>query len=232
MHDIHKDIKEYYEQWWENPLDPRNVIFKKLNSVMLERIPKGDGKRALDIGSGKGTIVSFLRRKGYHVTAVELNENFTKILKRNFPEIKVIRGDFNSVNISGTFDIVTAIELIQNLDGEALRKFLKKVSTLTERLVINISNRNSLHGFWTAFRGFQKSFVYSCTPKEIERMCQETGFEVSYTRGIGLFTPITLFPNFRWKIIPVWTAKALNTIGDPIFPRLCHLYYLEATRNR
>lgn len=228
MYDIHSEIKKYYEEWWENPLDPRNIIFKKLNRVVFERLPQGEGKRALDVGSGKGTIVSFLLQKGYQVTAIELNENFSMGLKQKFPEVEVIEGDFNSVSINGTFDIVTAIEFIQNFDREELNKFLKKVATLTDQFIINISNKNSLHGFWTAFRGFQKSFVHTYTPKEVKEMLEETGFQVTYKRGIGLLTPITLLSNFRFKIIPSWLAKTLNIMGDLIFPKICHLYYLEA----
>jgi len=231
MYDIHNEIKRYYEEWWENPLDPRDIIFKELNKLVFERLPQGEGKRALDVGSGKGAIVSFLLQKGYQVTAVELNENFVMGLRERFPEIEVIEGDFNSVSINGTFDVVTAIEFIQNLDSEALRRFLRKVATLTDQLIINISNKNSLHGFWTAFRGFQKSFVYTYTPKEVEGILGETGFQVTYKRGIGLLTPITLLSNFRFKIIPSWLARIVNPIGDKIFPRVCHLYYLEAKRN-
>jgi SAM-dependent methyltransferase len=231
MHDIQTDMKKYYEEWWENPSDPRNVIFKKLNRELLGRFPQGEGKRALDVGSGKGTIVSFLRSKGYRVTAVELNENFTNGLKKDFPELEVIGGDFNTVPIHGAFDVVTAIEFIQNLDREALYTFLQKVAALTDSLFINISNRSSLHGFWTTFRGFQKPFVYTYTPEEIEGMLEKIGFRVTYRRGIGFLTPITLLANFRLTVIPAWIAKTVNTIGDRIFPRLCHLYYLEAKRN-
>ena len=232
MDDLHSNIKKYYEEWWENPLDPRYVIFKELNRVFLKRLPHGAGKRALDVGSGKGTTVSLLLRKGYHVTAVEINENFTKSLRRNFPEVEVVEGDFNSVPINGTFDVVTAIEFIQNFDSEALRKLLGKVSRLTDHLITNISNKNSLHGFWTSFRGFQKPFVHTYTPREIETALEEMGFHVTYGEGIGLLTPITLLSNFRCKIIPIWVAKALNTAGDLVFPKLCHLYYLEANKKQ
>jgi SAM-dependent methyltransferase len=230
MYDIHRDMKRYYEEWWENARDPRGVVFEKLNELALDRVPRGQGKRALDVGSGKGTIVSLLRSKGYRVTAVEINEAFSRGLKRNFPEIEVIEADFNAAPIYGTFDIVTAIEFVQNLDGKAIRRFLEKVSRLTDRLIMNISNKHSLHGFWTAFRGFQKPFVHTYTPCQIERMLEEFDFQVTYTRGVGFLTPITLFPHFRWRIIPAWVAKTVNTFGDSIFPRLCHLYYLEAKR--
>jgi SAM-dependent methyltransferase len=228
MQDMHNEIKKYYEEWWENPRDPRNVIFTKLNKIVYERLPQGKGQKALDIGSGKGTIVSFLLQKGYKVTSVELNEKFVIDLKRKFPEVRVIQGDINSVSINDTFNVVTAIEFLQNLDIKALNKFFRKIVTLTDRLIINISNKNSLHGFWTAFRGFQKPFVHTYTPIEIERILEDNGFQITYEKGIGLLTPITLLNDFRVKLIPIFSTKIINSFGDKLLPRLCHLFYIEA----
>lgn len=228
--DAHHGIKKYYEEWWENPLDPRSFIFQSLNKLVFERLPIGKGKTALDVGSGKGTIVSLLCEKAYQVTSVELNEKFCSILKRKFPEIEVIKGDFNSISINCYYDIVSAIEFIQNLDRKSLNIFFKKVASLTDNFILNISNKNSLHGKWVAFRGFQNSFVYTYTPYEIEKNLEELGFQVTYKKGIGILTPITLFPNFRFKIIPIWLAKSFNSVGDILFPEKCHLYYIEAKK--
>jgi SAM-dependent methyltransferase len=227
MDRVKEALKRYYEEWWENPKDPRSVIFDKLNKIVSERLPNGIGKKALDVGAGKGKIVSFLLQKGYKVTAVELNENFVANLKQRFPDIEVINGDFNSISINRRFDLVTAIEFIQNLDEEKLINFLKKVSTLTDNLIFNISNRHSLHGFWVALRHFQNPFVYTYTPEEIEAIVKSIRFEISYQKGIGLITPITLLREFKFKLIPSWLAKGVNLIGDPIFPKMCHLYYFE-----
>ena len=71
-----EEIRSYYSEWWENPRDIRNVVFESLNGYMKQRIPSGIGKRALDIGSGHGRIVSYLVERGYQVTAVEFNEEF------------------------------------------------------------------------------------------------------------------------------------------------------------
>jgi len=78
------EIKEYYSEWWENPKDIRNVVFESLNELVRGRIPPGKGKKAMDLGSGRGRIVSYLVEKGYDVTAVEFNEDFCRELKRKF----------------------------------------------------------------------------------------------------------------------------------------------------
>ncbi len=224
------DIKNYYETWWENPDDPRDIIFKQLNATVLGKLPEGNGQKALDVGAGKGTIVNYLRQKGYRVTAVELNEKFAHHLRRNFPDVEVVQGDFNAVSLNGTFGLVSAIEFIQNLDRQALGKFFQKLGTLTNHVILTVSNKNSLHGFWAVFRGFIKSFVHVYTPKEVDRMLQATGFQITATKGIGFLTPITLLSNFRLQIVPNWLVRIVNPVADKIFPRLCHLYYVEAKK--
>lgn len=228
---VQSDIKRYYEEWWENPRDPRDHVFKRLNRLILKKLPPGDDRKALDIGSGKGTIVAFLLQKGYQTAAVELNENFVRDLRQRFSAVDVIEGDFNTVAIDRTFDLVTAVEFIQNLDREALRLFFQKVAALTDHLILTVSNKKSLHGFWAVFRGFIKPFVHVYTPKEIETLVRTSGFEITSRRGIGLLTPITLFSDFRWKLIPAWLTKLVNPWGDRLFPRSCHLYYLEAGKS-
>jgi len=224
------DIRNYYEKWWENPDDPRDIIFKQLNAVVLEKLPPGKGQKALDVGAGKGTIVNYLRQKGYRVTAVELNEKFVQDLKQKFPDVEIIPGDFNAVSLNGNFSLVSAIEFIQNLDRGALERFFQKVGTLTNHVILSVSNKNSLHGFWAVFRGFIKPFVHVYTPQEVERMLQAAGFKITSTRGIGFLTPITLLSNFRLQLVPEWLVKIVNPIADRIFPKLCHLYYLEAKK--
>ena len=228
--DAHREMKQYYEEWWENPRDPRDFVFRQLNALVMRRLPQGRGKTALDVGSGKGAIVSMLRRKDYVVTAVELNETFARRLREHFPEARVIEGDVNSIVLDTAVDVVTAIEFIQNLDEAGVRKFLGKAAQVTAYVVVSISNRHSMHGLWTAYRQFQKSFVYTYTPKQIESMLEETGFDVTYRKGIGLLTPITLLPDFRLTVVPIWLAKVVNLVGDMILPRICHLYYLEARK--
>lgn len=225
------EIKRYYSEWWENPKDIRNVVFESLNKYARQRIPLGNGKRALDIGSGHGRIVSYLVEKGYEVTAVEFNGEFIAELESKFPGIRVISEDVRNVNFNERFDIATCIELTQNINRTELLALLTKLATIAEVLLINISNRNSFHARWVEFRGWKADFVYSHTPKEFETVLDQAGFHITHRRGIGLITPISLFKGFKGKLIPIWLARAVNTL-DPLFPKICHLYYVEAVSEK
>lgn len=223
------EIKDYYSEWWENPKDIRNVVFDSLNELVKGRIPLGEGKKALDIGSGHGRIVSYLVEKGYEVTAVEFNEDFCEELKRKFPNVRVLQEDVRNLNFNANerFDVVTCIELVQNLNKADLLELLRKLGGVTKTLLINISNRNSLHNWWIEKRGFKKDFVFNYAPDEFDGYLEEVGFRIVYRRGIGLVTPISLFSGFKGKLIPVWFAMMVNKL-DHYATKKCHLYYVEA----
>lgn len=226
-----EEIKRYYSEWWENPGDIRNAVFGSLNKYVKKRIPPGNGRTALDIGSGHGRIVSYLLEKGYGVTSVEFNEDFIAELKTKFPNIEVIAEDIRHVNFAGKVDVVTCIELVQNLVREEVVALLAKLATVTKLLLINISNKNSLHARWNEFRGWGNRFVFHYTPTEFEQILEEAGFTVTHRRGIGLITPISLFKDFKGKLIPIWLANVVNRF-DGLAPNLCHLYYIEAVSNK
>ena len=223
-----RDICRYYSRWWENPHDPRSVVFSKLNRLVHARLPLGRGKKALDLGSGKGTIVAFLLEKRFAVTSVEMNEDFAHQLRERFPGLAITTADARDISFNTTYDLVTAIEFVQNLDAFSLRRLLQKLASGSGRIHLNISNRNSLHGWWSRRRAFQLPFVHTYTPKQIRDWLREAGFKVVLARGVGLLTPITLWNGFKGKLIPIWLAKVVNALADRLFPNWCHLYYLEA----
>ena len=226
---IDEKLKNYYNEWWENPKDIRNTVFETLNSHIRTRIPPGRGRKALDIGSGKGRIVSYLLEKGYEVTAIEFNEKFALDLKNKYPQIKVISDDIRKIKLNQCFNVITCIELIQNLKMQETQKLLGELAIHTDRLFINISNSNSFHGKWVKMMKFQADFVFDYEPNSFDNMINQAGFIISHRKGIGLITPVSLFKGFKGVIVPVCIAKIVNNL-DSVAPRICHLYYVEAKK--
>lgn len=224
------EIKEYYAEWWENPRDIRNMVFDRLNRYVRKRLPSGQGRKALDIGSGHGRIVSYLVEKGYDVSAVEFNEGFVSELRGKYPAVNVIEKDVRDVSFAQKFDVVTCIELAQNLEKPDLLDLLVKLSGITRSLLINISNRNSFHGRWVELRGWKKNFVFDYTPQELDRLLKQAGFAITHRRGIGLVTPASLFKDFKGRFTPFWLTELVNKL-DPCATGICHLYYVEAISN-
>ena len=226
-----EEIKKYYTEWWENPRDIRNVVFDKLNRYVRKRLPPGEDKKALDIGSGHGRIVSCLVERGYEVSAVEFNEEFVGELRAKFPTVNVIEKDVRDVKLDWGYDVATCIELVQNLEKADLMDLLVKLARVTRVLLINMSNKNSFHNRWIEFRGWKKNFVFNYKPREFDQLLQQAGFIITHRRGIGLVTPTSLFKDFGGKFAPIWLTRLVNKL-DPCATGVCHLYYIEAISNK
>src|SRR5712691_3054824 len=118
--DTAASIKSYYSYWWENQRDIRAPVFSKLNDEVLRMLQGNAGSRALDLGSGKGTIVRILRSLGYAVTAVDFNPEFTRQLKDSIPDVDVICADLRSWTPETSYDVATCIEVAQVLTHREL----------------------------------------------------------------------------------------------------------------
>ncbi len=220
-------MAEYYEEWWENPRDPRGRVFAKLNQLVGNRIPKTENGEALDLGSGCGAIIERLATKGYNVTGVEYGKEAAQKLKMRFPKAEIVQADLNKWEIDRSYELVTAIELVQNFTEEELLKLLIKIKPKTKRLIITCPNYNSLQGRWVTWRKFKAPFVHLYRPRKFEEIVEKAGFKITYRAGVGFLMPITLLSGFKVQLIPSFMVKYLNKILDPIFPKLCALYYIE-----
>ena len=220
-------IQQYYEKWWENPRDIRNPIFNRLNDLVQNRIERAAGVGALDLGSGKGRVVSMLLGKGWKVTAVELSPVFARELKTKFPSATVVCGDVRNWGIHSNYDLVTCIELTQVLPPDDLRGLLIRVRPYAKRVLINISNRQSIHGVWVRIRRFQAPFIVTYRPRDLVRMLETTGYHVVFTSGVGFLTPISLLRNFKVRLMTPGIVDRFRKL-DNCFPEFCHLYLAEA----
>lgn len=227
-----KDMHAYYEEIWENPKDCRNVVFEALNRYVESRVPSGWGKKALDVGAGKGTITRMLLKKGYDVTVLDTNEAFVDDLVTTL-HVKGIVGSISKVKLRKNYDLITCIEVLQNLTREEAQKAMVNMMMHTSKLLVNISNRNSFHGRYVEVRGWQLPFVHTYVPSDLESMLSPVGifhpwFKVTHRKGIGLVTPISLFKEFKVVLMPRAMAKFINDRLDKYALKHCHLYYVEA----
>ena len=224
-----QDMAKYYSTWWENPQDPRGVVFFKLTCLVAQRLGRATAghTRALDLGSGCGSIIESLQAAGYEATGVEYGEEAARKLSQRFPTARIIQADLNTWTPDGTYDVVTMIELVQNFSAQELLALMKKLRPVTRRILINAPNRHSLQGWWVRWRKMQAPFVTLYGIKEFESILKQAGFTITYRRGVGMLMPISLLDNFRIILIPRWLVRLGNALLDPLFPSLAALYYVE-----
>jgi len=125
------------------------------------------------------------------------------------------------------YDVATCIEVTQVLPHDDLLDLLRSLRFKVRRLIINISNKNSLHGAWVRIRRFQAPFIVNYTPKELLELLHGAGFRVVWQTGVGFVTPVSLLSNFELILIKPDTASLFEPL-DRHFPMLCHLCLVEA----
>ncbi|MEM3087061.1 MAG: class I SAM-dependent methyltransferase [Halobacteria archaeon] len=223
-------IKAYYSRWWENPADIRHVVFDRLYEVLgarLRALHLPPGASAVDLGAGRGRVTAMLRERGYATTAVDFSEEFADRLRERFPGTPVECADLARWSPSRNYDLATCINVAQNMEHRDFGALLARLRPRVGRLLVSISNENSLHGLYVRLRGFQAPFVVGYTPGDLHRMLGEAGFEAVSEVGVGFITPLSLFRGFRGVFITPRMAEELKFL-DGRFPRRCQEHLVEA----
>jgi SAM-dependent methyltransferase len=89
--------------WWGRP-EIRDVDRER--AAAIERFCGPGPKRVLELGAGGGATAAATADCGHRVTAVELSPvraGFARALAVN-REVKVVEGDFSTVDLDGRFD--------------------------------------------------------------------------------------------------------------------------------
>lgn len=108
----------------------------QLYGRMMELLPKGDGKKLLDIGCGRGDFIHYAAQRGWDAQGVDL-------LRWDAPHSVSIRvGDFVAMDLpEESYDVITAWALLEHVRRPSA--FFKKVSRLLKddgRFVFVVSN--------------------------------------------------------------------------------------------
>lgn len=81
--------------------------------VLLTILGKIKIKKALDLGSGTGRLITALKRSASVVIAADVSEEMLRIVKEKFPEVETVLSDVSNLPfINDYFDLVMASFLI------------------------------------------------------------------------------------------------------------------------
>ena len=240
-------LYELAREWLDGfDKDPRRVVYERLYTNIYRRfVAWQDGydqrpkMRMLDVGSGYGNTIMIFASLPWKIVAIERYLEIAERLKERLTEaegidFEIYIGDIQDFyaewqgGLRMRFDLATMILTTQYMDPEQLRRSLTFLSYMTNHLLLDVTNRNSLYGLWTMIRGWKSPNAYYYTPREIESMLVEAGFRINYTVGVGFLSPLSLRKGFKSTVIRPWMT-AMTWFLDRMFPRRCHLYYLECT---
>ena len=73
------------------------------------------GDNVIEIGPGQGAITKFLLETGCRLTAVEFDRNNSAILKKEFPELNIVTGDFLKYDLEAASGGKKELRIIGNI---------------------------------------------------------------------------------------------------------------------
>lgn len=95
---------------------PTEYHFSDARANLLRHLPLGPGVRVLELGAGCGAVTRFLGERGCEVVAVEgslLRARCASERTRDLPNVSVYCSDFQDVDFSADFDVVTLIGVLE-----------------------------------------------------------------------------------------------------------------------
>ncbi len=140
------DSKEGYNLYadcYHNDIVYLNTFEK---NIVLEFMGNLTGKEALDIGCGTGRLIQDLTNSGANVTAIDISEEMTGIVKNKFPKVTTLVADIEKLPFKeNSFDFAVASFLIVHLRdlSKAFDEIYRVLKKGGEFVVTNINQRKA-----------------------------------------------------------------------------------------
>ena len=155
--------------------------------------------KILDIGSGRGLLLSILKEKGWDVVANEINHKTANVIRNRF-KISVLEGDINKCKIKkNNFDVINMSHVLEHLKDPI--SVIKKCRFILKKegfIFIAIPNNDSLQSKFGKKHWYHLCLpyhLYHLTEKNLLDLLKLNDFEIKYIKTIccqilsGLTTP-------------------------------------------
>lgn len=173
-------LKNYYDKKYFLERDHVDIHMAEAIKIFMK---ENKLKHVLDVGCGTGRLVKFLNENGFDAKGCDNQEEAVKYAKRVSTPTKIKKGSATKVPFkTNTFDLVTAISVIEHLKEKQFIKFLKETKRVLRRggFVFLVTPN-----YATPFRLLQggRWFGYSdpthvtfFTPKSLAQILKSAGF--------------------------------------------------------
>lgn len=172
-----------------------NKLYHTARNIMLEKkfrvVNKmSGGGKLLDIGSGTGYFPAYMKKKGYQVTGVEIDEQAREFAKKEFGIPVFSPEEFLNDKIEGKFDVITLWHVLEHLDDFDL--YLKKMLDRLEKdgkLVIALPNCSSFDArfYKEKWAGYDvPRHLWHFTPATFKILAEKHGLEIIKMKRLPL----------------------------------------------
>ncbi len=102
---IYEDLAKFFLLWRETILGKKGGEKKEVKFItdIFKKYP-GKIKTVIDLGGGIGLQGGSLSKLGYDVTNFDRSKKARAIAKKNYPQLKIIKGSFENIKIKKKYD--------------------------------------------------------------------------------------------------------------------------------
>ncbi len=168
-----------YRAWkqWNDLFTPKDY-----ECALFQREFRGlplPGKRLLDIGFGSGALLAWAQRSGASIAGIELQPEL-----REAAEARGIRTYEGLDHVpAGSYDIITAFDVLEHIPREHLVDFLKQVRRIADRdarIVFRFPNCQSAAGLLNQFG--DATHVSMLSGPIVAQLCRQAGLDAVVLR--------------------------------------------------
>jgi ubiquinone/menaquinone biosynthesis C-methylase UbiE len=222
-----KSEKRHWDEFWAESSDLGEVYANDDRIIEnLTNILDVAGKRILEVGAGTGRDSETLAALGAEAWTLDYSEESLRLMEGNLAQpVRIVCGDAFSVPLaSESFDVVFHQGLLEHFTNpqdilaenyRVLKPGGYVLADVPQRFHYYTLAKHVLMFFDKWFAGWETEF----SPHEIEKMLEDTGFEVVTTYGHNLYPPIW-YRGVR-KVLRQRGAKMpMYPLDSPVFRKM------------
>jgi SAM-dependent methyltransferase len=191
-----QDNIEDYEDYYIKYFDSNIADTKNFESILkwISRKVDFTGKVMLDIGSGSGKLVNYLRGKGLTIKGIEYSKPlFEKYLKDKDYFFNCSIDTFSETD-KGPYDIVTLMDVLEHVEypGKFIEN-ISKIQTAGGVLIIEIPLYRSLPSrlFGKHWHFFHKYHLSYFTKKRLSKLLSDNGYDLVQCKLRGKYVHVS-----------------------------------------
>lgn len=175
---------------------------KFIKKAIKKYLPNLKGKKAFDLGCGRGRIAFYLNKIGMQTTGIDLSEKTIKELQNKSKNINFYYGDIFSFDFTklNHFDLVISSEVMEHIQIDKRNEYVRIIDKLLKKnglLIITTPNMKEMMRLgWEA----EQPLDFWMTSEELKVYFKEKFEIIEFQTCSFCFRNILI--NRIWKLIP------------------------------
>jgi len=238
------EVKSYFKRqgtvvrWW-NPEDERDPHFAHFREQLEWTVRQFDwqGKRVLDVGTGKGRFAIPFARQGAEVVAMDISGEMLLEARRRARQSGVqphlVLGDAENLPFArNAFDVVSCMEALMHVPHP--QRAVAEVARVTRpggQTVFSMTNKYRINALTNLPVALARALRLNRTPpgprivwyystRTFQAFLRRAGLKIRRLRGLGLFQAGARLPLTRRHSIPLVPRPFADWFFTHVEPRL------------